>query len=267
MTRVFRRVLRRVACVLLVLPVGLHAETIKVGAAVSLRDAFDTVAKTYAADTGDTVEFVYGSSGQVAGQIKTGAGLDAFVSAANKQVDDLTRAGLVDAATRRVIVGNTLVLVVPKAAVGTAVIGFADLKKAAKVAVGEPKTVPAGQYAAEVLKSMNLDADLAGKLVYGNSVRQVLAYVENGEVSAGLVYGTDAHAAGDKVTVVATADENSHEPIVYPAAVLTASTHKDAAKKFLDYLATPKAHEALTHEGFTLPATDAKPGRADVARP
>jgi molybdate transport system substrate-binding protein len=236
------------------LPVAAYAETIRVGAAVSLRDAFDAIARTYAADTGDAVEFVYGSSGQVAAQVRSGAGLDAFVSAANRQVDDLAKDGLIDPATRRVVAGNRLVLVVPRAAAAGGPKSLADLATAGRVAVGEPRTVPAGQYAAQVLKTLNLTAALDRKLVYGNSVRQVLAYVERGEVAAGLVYATDARAAGVKVVVVATAEETTHEPIVYPAAVVSAGVHKDAARRFLDYLATPAARDALAARGFTPPA-------------
>src|SRR5205814_2358830 len=102
-----------------------------------------------------------------------------------------------------------------------------------QIAIGEPKTVPAGQYAMQTLKSLGLSDQLKGKLILGANVRQVLAYVERGEVSAGIVYLTDAKQSGDKVKVVATAEESTHEPIVYPGVVLKTSTKTDAAKKFL----------------------------------
>ena len=239
---------------------SLQAETIKVGAAVSLKDAFADIAKTFAADTGDTLEFTYGASGQVATQIKSGADLDVFVSAAEKQVDDLVKAGKIDAATRRVVCGNTLVLVVP--AGSTFKPASADeLKPDAvkRLAVGEPKTVPAGQYAGEALKSLELDDAMKDKIVFGANVRQVLAYVERGEVTAGIVYGTDAKSSGKKVTMAFTFDDKTHAPIVYPAAVITSTAHAAAAKKFLDYLAGDKAKAALIAHGFTLPEPAAKP--------
>ena len=230
------------------------ADTIRVGAAISLKDAVSDVAKAYEAETGDKVQFTFGSSGQIQQQIKSGAEIDAFISAANKQVDELAKDGLIDAATRRVIVMNALVLVVPADA-KDAPKSFAELAdpKVAKLAVGEPKTVPAGLYAQQVLKFLKIDSQLSGRLVFGTNVRQVLTYVEQSEVSAGIVYATDALESGDKVKVVATADDSSHEPIVYPGVVVTASKHKDAATHFLDYLGSAKAQDALVARGFKLP--------------
>lgn len=236
------------------------AETVRVGAAVSLKETFAEIATAYKADSGDTVEFVYGSSGQVATQIKSGADLDVFVSAAEKQMDDLAQGGQLDVATRRVVCGNTLVLIVPAGSAFKP--GSPDELKIdafERIAVGEPKTVPAGQYAAEALKTLKLDEAMKDKLVFGTNVRQVLAYVERGEVKAGVVYGTDAKAAGAKVTLAFTFDEKTHAPIVYPAAVVSPSKHAAAAKKFLDYLAGDKAKAVLTAHGFTLPQPAAKP--------
>ena len=136
--------------------------------------------------------------------------------------------------------------------------GFAALADPAtgKIAVGEPKTVPAGKYAAQVLKAMSLDTAVADRLVYGANVRQVLTYVEKGEVAAGVVYLTDARESGDKVKVVATAEASTHEPIVYPAVVISSSRHTDAAKKFLDHLTTEKAQAVLAARGFKKPTKE-----------
>src|SRR5262245_42193809 len=90
-----------------------RAETIKVGVAISLKEAMGEIAKAYEADTGDKIEFTFGASGQLATQIKSGADIDAFISAANKQVDELEKDKLLDVKTRRIVTGNTLVLVVP----------------------------------------------------------------------------------------------------------------------------------------------------------
>lgn len=261
------------SAVLLSVPTA-RADSIRVGAAVSLKEAFGEIATLYKADTGETVEFVFGSSGQIAAQIKSGAPIDAFVSAAQKQFDDLAKDGLLDVKTRHLVAGNELVLIVPVAAKGGAVGGFDDLKKdaVAKIAVGEPKTVPAGQYAAQTLKALKLDDVVKGKIVFGTNVRQVLAYVERGEVQAGLVYRTDAQESaakesGDKVAIVATADAATHEPIIYPAAVLSKTEHGDAAGHFLDYLMSEKAIAVLRAKGFSILIDPAPPAPAKPAQP
>lgn len=245
-----------IRCLLLSFLLGSSApaETLRVAAAISLKDAVSEIAKSYEKATGDKVEFTFGASGQLMAQIKNGAQVDVFISAANKQVDDLVNDKLVDAASRQVVVMNSLVLVVPadsKDAPAT----FEALKEpnVAKVAMGEPKTVPAGQYAEQVLKALKLDESLKPKIVYGTNVRQVLTYVERGEVSAGIVYLTDAKESGDKVRVVATSDPKTHEPIVYPGVVVTASKKQDAARKFLAYLATTDARTIFEAKGFTIP--------------
>ena len=240
-----------IAVALLALVSLANAETVHVGAAVSLKEALGEIAKTYEADGGDKIEFVFGSSGQVATQIKNGAEIDVFISAANEQVDDLIKANVAAADSRRVIAGNELVLIVPAKAEKSPT-GFAALADPAvgKIAVGEPKSVPAGKYAAQVFKSLSLDTTLADRLVYGANVRQVLTYVEKGEVAAGVVYLTDARESGDKVKVVAIAEANTHEPIVYPAVVISATKHREAAGKFLEHLTSEKAQAALAARGF-----------------
>lgn len=241
----------RAIAITLLLALPASAETVRVGAAISLKDALGDVAKAYEADTGDKLEFSFGSSGQVMAQVKNGADVDLFISAAAKQVDDLQKDGLVDAASRRIVAANTLVLIVPAGA-NDAPASFEALAGPGvmKVATGEPKTVPAGQYAEQVFKSLKLADKLSGRLVYGTNVRQVLAYVERGEVSAGVVYATDARESGDKVRVVATAPSTAHDPIVYPGVVVTASKRPAAAKRFLDFLGSPKARTAFKAKGF-----------------
>ncbi|HVT89184.1 MAG TPA: molybdate ABC transporter substrate-binding protein [Tepidisphaeraceae bacterium] len=241
----------RVLLVCLLLSAGASAETIRVAAAISLKEAVEEIAKKYEADTSDKVIFTFGSSGQLLSQITSGADVDAFISAANTQVDELTKAGLAMEGSRRIVAGNSLVLIVPADAKESPN-GFDALADASvkKVSIGEPKTVPAGQYAMQVLTRLNLADKLKDRLVYGANVRQVLAYVERAEVSAGIVYSTDAKESGDKVKIVATADAQTHEPIVYPAVIIKTSKKQDAAKHFLDYLATEKAKAVLSDKGF-----------------
>jgi molybdate transport system substrate-binding protein len=236
-------------------PVAAVAEGARVAAAISLKEAMTAVAAAYKADGRGEVEFTFGSSGQLQAQIEYGAPVDVFVSAAHKQVDELIERKLADGSTKRVVAGNQLVLIVPagaKAAPAT----FADLADAKyrRVAVGEPKSVPAGQYAVQALKSLSLLDPLRGRLVYGANVRQVLDYVERGEVDAGIVYATDAIESGDRVRVVARADAKANDPIEYPAVIVSHSRRRKAAGDFLDYLASDKARDILARKGFTPPS-------------
>jgi molybdate transport system substrate-binding protein len=114
------------------------------------------------------------------------------------------------------------------------------------------------EYAQQVLRALDLNEKVRDRLIYGANVRQVLDYVIRGEVSAGIVYKTDAIDAGEKVRVMATADPKWHEPIVYPAAVIRSSARRDASKRFLDYLGSDKAMSILQAHGFT-PASPASP--------
>jgi molybdate transport system substrate-binding protein len=243
----------RILSILVFLVTPAFAEPIRVAAAISLKDALGEAARSYEAETGDRLVFTFGSSGQLMTQIRNGAPIDVFVSAAAKQMDDLQKENLVDPATRVTVASNSLVLIVPAGREAPA--SFEALANVAgRIAAGEPKTVPAGQYAAEVFRSLKITDALKGRLVYGTNVRQVLAYVERGEVAAGVVYSTDAKEAGEKVRVVATAPAGSHQPIVYAAAVVTAARQPAAARRFLSYLATSeKARSALTSRGFMLP--------------
>ncbi len=249
----------RILLILALLAGNVVAETIRVGAAISLKEALTEISTAYTSATGETVEFTYGSSGQVMSQIKAGAEIDVFISAATKQVDDLENENLVVAESRRTVVSNTLVLIVPPDA-KDAPTSFESLAGAMvnKVAAGEPKSVPAGQYAQQVFKAMGLTDSLKDKLVYGTNVRQVLAYVERGEVSAGVVYATDARQAGEKVRVVATASEGTHEPIVYPGVIVAASKKQTAASQFLDYLSTDPAKAVFKAKGFGVNETPVK---------
>jgi len=229
-------------------------DDITVAAAISLKDALTDVAKSYQSDTGHRVGFTFASSGQLMAQVKNGAPIDLFISAAERQVDQLAAAKLIDPATRRIIARNDLVLIAPAAAKSPPT-SFKDLAdpRHGRIALGDPKTVPAGEYAAQVLDALKVADAVRPRAVYGSNVRQVLDYVERGEVAAGIVYATDAQESGAKVRVIERAAPETHAPIVYPAAVISASKRADAAKKFLDYLATDKAQKLLAARGFTPP--------------
>jgi len=247
----------RLAAILLALftTTAAFAQDLTVSAAISLKESLTAIGKQYEADTGDKVTFNFGSSGQLMAQIQSGAPVDVFVSAGQSQVDSLKKSGLLADSPARVIARNTLVLIVPKDAKNPPA-AFADLAAPSikHLAIGQPKTVPAGQYAMQTLTALKLADPLKDRLVFGENVRQVLDYVARGEVEAGLVYATDAREAAADVKVIATAPETSHDPIEYPAAVIKDTKHAASAAKFVDYLTTEKAQKILADSGFLPPA-------------
>ena len=226
------------------------AADLTISAAISLKDSLDEITRLYHAESPDvTVHANYGASGTLQRQIEEGAPVDIFVSASPNQMDALEAKGLVLAGTRRNLVENTVVLIVPKGK--TNVAGFADLTHSdvKNVAIGEPRTVPAGKYAQETLTHLGLYDQLKRKFVLAKDVRQVLTFVATGDADAGIVYATDAKIS-DQVTVVATAPEDSHSPVIYPAAILKSSKNPDAAKALLDFFAGAKAREVFEKYGF-----------------
>jgi molybdate transport system substrate-binding protein len=242
------------ALAVLVLAPFAAADTIHVSAAISLKESLDAAAKAFEAKTGTHVDLALGASGTLETQIINGAPCDLFIAAADKQVDDLIAKKLADAATRRQIATNTMVLIVP--AGKTEPKAFADLGGDAvkKIAAGEPRTVPAGDYAKQIFESLKLTDAVKPKLVYGTNVRQVLDYVKRGDVDAGLVYGSDAMSASKDVTVVATADAKWCKPINYPSVIPSAATHADEAKAFADFLLSDAGQAELVKHGFASPA-------------
>ena len=225
-------------------------DEVTVSAAISLKDALDEISHLYSTQhPGAELHFNLGGSGTLQRQIEQGAPVDIFISASLKEMDSLQSQGLLLPDTRKSLARNSVVLIIP--AESTSISSFQDLTKAAvkTVAVGEPQTVPAGKYAQEVLTHFGIYDQLKQKLVLAKDVRQVLTYVETGNADAGIVYATDAKIS-KKVTVVATAPEDSHSPVVYPAAVIKNSKNAATAKAFLDFLASEKARTVFQKYGF-----------------
>jgi molybdenum ABC transporter molybdate-binding protein len=229
------------------------AQDLTVSAAVSLKEALGEIGPAFeAANPVVTVSFNLGASGDLQRQIEAGAPVDVFISAAALQMDVLEKRGAVDPRTRRDVACNRLVVVVP--AEGAAPIGkIQDLASVEHVAVGNPKTVPAGQYAKEALQSAGQWEALQPKLVFGENVRQALDYVARGEAEAAFVYRTDANVLRDRVKVAFEMDPATHKPIQYPAAVVAGSTKRELARKFVDFLTSPAATTAFQKQGFLLP--------------
>jgi molybdate transport system substrate-binding protein len=221
-----------------------------VSAAASLMDALTVINQDFQhSHPGVTITPNFGASGTLQLQIEQGAPVDVFVSAAPQQMDALAAKNLLLPDTRANLLENELVLIAPKDS--NAVAGFGDLKRAyvRVIAVGDPRSVPAGTYAQQVLTALGLYAAVKSKMTLATDVRQVLADVETGSAEAGLVYSTDA-AISSRVRVVMDAPAGTHQPIVYPAAVLRASMSPDAAREFVKYLASPAAHAVFLKYGF-----------------
>ena len=244
----------------LIVAMPCRGETITVSAAISLKKSLEQIAGEYASATGDHIVFNFDASGKLAAQIKQGAPVDLFISADNEQMNSLVTAKIVGSSARRIVVQNALVLIVPADAKNPPS-SFADLAnhRNEKIAIGEPKSVPAGRYAMQTLTALSLDRAVAPMLVYGDSVRAVLTYVQRGEVCAGIVYATDAKQAGDKVRVVENAPALTHDPIEYPGAVIAISAHAASANQFLAYLSTEPATRVFRQHGFSIPSAATRP--------
>ena len=227
---------------------------IVVSAAASLKNVFQELGEIYEGQTGVRALFNFAASGVLQRQIETGAPVDVFAGAAPAQMDGLERAGLIVAGTRAVFARNTLVLIVP-AETALSIQGFADLERpeVTRVAIGNPATVPAGQYAREALTGLGLWEKLRTRYILAENVRQVLDYVSRGEVDAGVVYSTDAAVAGSRVRVAAVVPAQLHQEILYPIAVVRGSSHVEAATAFVRLVLSPAGRSILARYGFGIP--------------
>ena len=234
-------------------PKGAAPVELNVSAAVSMKDALEEIQQQYQKKN-PKVKLVFnlGASGSLQKQIEQGAPADLFISAAPKQMDELQGKGLLQQQTRKNLLENQLVLIVPQNS-PLAIKSFEELADAAvkRLAVGEPQVVPAGQYAQQVLKKLNLWEKLGERMVLAKDVRTVLTYVESGNADAGIVYKTDA-AVSTKIKIIATAASGSHQPIIYPAAILANAKQPKEAEAFLQYLLSPDAAKVFEKYGFAM---------------
>ncbi len=228
----------------------LRAGEITVFAAASLSDALGELAGTYRQATGDAVRLNLGASSTLARQIEEGAPADLFLSADEARMDALARAGLIDAATRRRLLSNTLVVIVT-ADRSLPVTSARDLAAPAvrRRAIAAPETVPAGVYAREYLERAGLWTALAGKIVPAENVRAVLAVVANGDADAGFVYRTDA-LVSKRVRVAWAVPAAEGPRISYPAAVLRGAANPGGARRLLAWLESPAARAVFARYGF-----------------
>lgn len=222
-----------------------------VWAAASLQNALREIGTAYTSRTNNKVAFNFAASGALQQQIESGAPADVFASAGQNEMDALTRKNLIAVDTRKDFARNALVLVVPTDATA-GINSFAGLGDEAvrRVAIGNPKTVPAGQYAERLLTKLNLWQALQPKLIRAEDVRQVLDYVARGEADAGIVYHTDALSARNRVRELARASEEESEPILYPVAIVKDSRRAEAARSFVEFLVGDEGQAILTKHGF-----------------
>lgn len=227
---------------------------ITVSAAASLNDALIEIDREFQRARPDVrVDLNSGASGTLEIQIEKGAPVDVFVSAGLQQMDALAAKGLLLAETRVDLLRNELVLIISRGSKNVANFSDLDHPDVRIVAIGDPRTVPAGMYAQQVLTALGIYATVRKKAVLATDVRQVLADVETGSADAGLVYATDA-ATSSQVRVVAAAPAGTHEAIVYPAAALRDAPHPDAARAYVQFLRSASARMIFSRYGF-LPAT------------
>lgn len=229
-----------------------EAVTITLAAAASLEDSFtSTLIPMFNAQyPWITVEGTYDSSGKLQTQIEEGLAADIFFSAATKQMTALVESGMMDESTVVKLLENEIVLIAPADA-DTAIDSFDKIGEADTIALGDPKSVPAGQYAQEALTSLGVWDAIQSKVSLGTNVTEVLNQVAEGSADVGIVYATDAAQMPDKVKILAAAPEGSLEKkVVYPVGILTEAPQREPAELFMTFLQSPEAMAVFVENGF-----------------
>ena len=229
---------------------GVSNETLTVSTAISLTEVMEAIARGYSTAGGGSVRLNFGASNVLARQIANGAPVDVFVSADQAQMDLVSEAGLIEPGSRVPVVQNQLAIIVRRDWMGQ-VTSAATLTapQIRRLAVGDPTAVPAGVYAKQYLERIGLWSALQQKLLPAANVRGALAAVANGAADAGIVYATDAHRSG-QVRLAFLVTGSDAPSIVYPACIVRTSTHKAAARKFLNFLVSPDAARIFRDHGF-----------------
>ena len=244
--------------VLLTAPAAL-AQDVTLSVAISLKDAVEELGRQFTTTRpGVTLRYNFGASGDLQKQIEAGAPVDLFLSAATRQMDELEKQKLIVVASRKAFARNVLTVIKP-ADSRVDITSASDLLEArvTRIVIGQPKTVPAGQYAEESLRKLGLWDRLQPKLVFSENVRQALDYVARGEVDAGFVYTTDAATRAQGVKEAFRPPEDTYRPVVYPGAVVAASKQPALAQAFLDLLRSPQGQAVLARYGFQPPPAGA----------
>ncbi|PMB36916.1 molybdate ABC transporter substrate-binding protein [Fischerella thermalis] len=226
--------------------------SLTVSSAIALSEPLQEIKQIYQRQQ-PNVKLIYnlGASGALQQQIESGASVDVFISAAPKQMDALETKGLLLDNTRRNLVTNRIVLIVPKASKGISSLQDLTKSQVKRIAIGNPKSVPIGQYSEEIFKNVGITEKIKSRLVFGNTVRQVLGYVSSGNVDAGIVWVTDARTS-KQVKVVQTIPENLHSPAIFPVAVIKNSQNTNAAITYVQFLFSNTAKNIFTKYGFRI---------------
>lgn len=220
---------------------------ITVSAAASLKDALNDIEKAYEKEHKHVdLKFNYGASGALAQQIKSGAPVDVFISAAEDKVDDLVKDKKVNKQDTKQLLKNHLVIISKDKLENMNALTSDQVQK---IALGNPDLVPAGNYGKQALERANLYEKLKPKYVLAKDVRQVLTYVETENVEAGIVYTSDLKAS-DKIKNAITIEDKMHDEIIYPAAIVKDTKHMKEAKAFYDYLEAPESIKVFEDAGF-----------------
>src|SRR6476660_7131502 len=241
----------RPVLVIMAAAMPLHAQAVElnVSAASSLTDALKELAANYEKEAGDRIVFNFGASSLLARQIKEHAPADVFLSADEAQMDALQKDGLIAPETRRDLLSNTLVIIAPTQSSLT-IDSLVDLAtKAQKLAVADPRAVPAGIYTKQYLSKLGLWDKLEPKIVPTENVRTALAAVESGNVDVGFVYKTDAKIS-KKVKVIFSVPIEKGPAIRYPVAIVKESKNRVGAENFLRYLQSDNARKLFERYGF-----------------
>lgn len=227
-------------------------QTLTIAAAASLEYSYveKLIPMFEEKNPGIKIEGVFDSSGKLQTQIEEGLNADLFMSAANKQMNALVEKNIVESESVVELLENKIVVIVPESS-DLEIHNFEDIKNAATIAIGDPESVPAGQYAKEALTSLGVWSEVESKLSLGTNVTEVLNWVSENSAEAGVVYATDA-ATTDKVKVMAEAPEGSlKKKVIYPVGIVSASQNKEAAKLFVDFLSSEEALSVFEEYGFT----------------
>ncbi len=226
-------------------------ETLLIAAAASLKNCFedDLIPIFEEKHQSITVDATYDSSGKLQAQIEEGADVDVFMSAAMKQMNALDEKELMVKESIVKLLENKIVLIVPKDS-DKGITAFEEILKADTVAVGDPESVPAGQYAKEAFENLGLWDEVLAKSSLGTNVTEVLNWISEGSADAGVVYSTDA-ASNENVIVAAEAPEGIVSKVIYPVGVVKASTKQDTAKLFVEFLKSDEALSVFEKYGFT----------------
>ncbi len=222
-----------------------------VSAAASLKDALTDIEKLYIEDNpGVKLVFNFGGSGSLQRQIEQGAPVDIFISASLKQVSELASKKMIIESSVTTITANDIVLIVPIDSRLSGDFTLLSGSSVKRVALGETKSVPVGQYSLEILDALKIKEAVMAKAVFAKDVREVLTWVETGNADAGIVYKTDALIAKGKVRVIASAPAGTHKPVTYPAAVVSAGKNINMSRSFIAFLQGEKAQNVFLKYGF-----------------